>query len=313
VAAYTGLEAARLRWGADEVRVRVLLDRRHRGDPERFLGLRVPGTGGQQVALGSIAELDTASGLARVARRDQSRVITVSGDVDTRVITSAAVNRLLAEWTPEIVREHPGVEVRLAGENEDTARSLRAMQYASLLAVFLIYTILAVLFNSFAQPLIVMSVIPFGIVGVVGGLLFQGMPMGLMSIMGTIALAGIVVNNSVVFVDFINQFRKENPLEREGDTGLAHYRFDRWFSIYRAGSVRLRPIFLTSITTVAGLWSLAFMTSGQEEFLAPMAQALVWGLTFATLITLLLVPCLYAILDDWNQWRLVRRAKAAVR
>lgn len=305
--AYSGLESARMRWGDDEVRVRVIMDRSARGDPERLMGVHVLSERGEPVALGEIAEIGTVSSQARISRRDQARVITVSATVDSRVTTSAAVNRQIAEWTTEILREHPGYRIRLAGENEDTERSLRSMALASLLALFLIYTILAILFNSFSQPVIVMSVIPFGLVGVIGGLLFQGQPLGLMSIMGTIALAGIVVNNSVVFVDFINQFRNENPLEKEGDESFEHYRFDRWMSIYRAGSVRLRPIFLTSITTIAGLWSLAFLTSGQEEFLAPMAQAIVWGLSFATTITLVLVPCLFAILDDLHFQRLKRK------
>jgi multidrug efflux pump subunit AcrB len=150
-------------------------------------------------------------------------------------------------------------------------------------------------------------------VGVVLGLLFMGAPMGLMSILGTIALAGIVVNNSVVFLDFINRFRAENPLIKPEDTELRHYRFDRWFSIFEAGKVRLRPILLTTVTTVAGLWALAFHSTGQEEFLAPMAQALVWGLTFATMITLILIPCLYAILDDVTLWNHRRRLRATAR
>jgi multidrug efflux pump subunit AcrB len=245
--------------------------------------------------------------LARIFRRDQSRTITISADVDSRVITSVDINRQLGAWLPELLRAYPGYGFRLAGENEDTQESLEAMGLASLLALALIYTILAVLFNSFAQPLIVMAVIPFGIVGVVLGLLFMGQSMGLMSILGTIALAGIVVNNSVVFLDFINRFRLANPLIKPGDTELKHYRFDRWFSILEAGKIRLRPIFLTTVTTVAGLWALAFHSSGQEEFLAPMAQALVWGLTFATSITLVLIPCLYAILDDVTLWRHRRR------
>lgn len=296
--AYGGVEANRMRWGDDEVVVRVRLPERTSRDPETMLGLRLVGRDGRVVAVQDVAKLELGSGLARIFRREQSRSLTVSADVDPRVITSVDINKRLAAALPPTFKAHPGYSFRLAGENEDTAESLEAMGLASLLAVALIYTILAVLFNSFAQPLIVMAVIPFGIVGVVFGLLFMGKPMGLMSILGTIALAGIVVNNSVVFVDFINQFRAKNPLIKAGDTGLSHYRFDRWFSIMDAGKVRLRPILLTSVTTVAGLWALAFHSSGQEEFLAPMAQALVWGLTFATLITLVLIPCLYAILDD---------------
>jgi multidrug efflux pump subunit AcrB len=311
--AYGGVEANRMRWGDDEVVVRVRLAERSSRDPERLLGLRVIARDGRAVPVQDVARLELGSGLARIFRRDQSRTITVSADVDPRVITSVEINRQLSTWMPELLRPHPGYSFRLAGENEDTRESMEAMGLASLLAVALIYTILAVLFNSFAQPLIVMAVIPFGIVGVVLGLLFMGAPLGMMSILGTIALAGIVVNNSVVFLDFINQFRAKNPLIKEGDTELKHYRFDRWFSILEAGKIRLRPILLTTVTTVAGLWALAFHSSGQEEFLAPMAQALVWGLTFATLITLVLIPSLYAILDDltlWNHRRRLRRRLA---
>lgn len=310
---YAGVEANRMRWDDDEVVVRVRLSERTSRDPERVLGLRLVSRDGRVVAMEDVARLELGSGLARVFRRNQSRTITVSADVDPRVITSVEINQQLGEWLPEILKAHPGYSFRLAGENEDTAESLEAMGLASLLAIALIYTILAVLFNSFAQPLIVMAVIPFGIVGVVLGLLFQGAPMGLMSILGTIALAGIVVNNSVVFVDFINQFRLKNPLIKSGDAEMKHYRFDRWFSILDAGKVRLRPIFLTTVTTVAGLWALAFHSSGQEQFLAPMAQALVWGLTFATTITLVLIPCLYAILDDVTLWRHRRKLRKSIR
>jgi multidrug efflux pump subunit AcrB len=309
--AYGGIEANRMRWDDDEVIVRVRLAERSSRDPERVLGFRLVGRDGRTAALQDVADIELGSGLARIFRRDQSRTITVSADVDSRVITSVEVNRRLGRWLPGVLQQHPGYSFRLAGENEDTKESLEAMGLASLLAVALIYTILAVLFNSFAQPLIVMAVIPFGIVGVVLGLLFMGAPMGLMSILGTIALAGIVVNNSVVFLDFMNRFRAANPLIRAGDAELRHYRFDRWFSILEAGKVRLRPIFLTTVTTVAGLWALAFHSSGQEQFLAPMAQALVWGLTFATLITLILIPCLYAILDDVKLWHHRRRMQAA--
>lgn len=312
--AYDGVEAARLRWGDDEVVVRVRLDSTAARETETLLGLRLTDArSGAVVPLSEITDLTVGSGLSRVFRRDQNRTITISADLDTRVTNSRAVNQLAATWMPEILDPHPGYNFRLAGENEDTAESLYSMLLASVLAFALIYTILAVLFNSFAQPLIVMAVIPFGIVGVILGLLIEGESMGLMSILGTIALAGIVVNNSVVFLDFINQFRRSHPLEESGDSNLRHFQFARWFSILDAGKVRLRPIFLTTVTTVAGLWGLAFFSSGQEEFLAPMAKALVWGLSFATLITLILIPCLYAILDDLALWRLRRRLRRSTR
>jgi multidrug efflux pump subunit AcrB len=314
--AFRGLEASRLRWGNDEVIVRVKMDERFSQDPDIVGNLLVQGPRGA-VDVASIAEIEHVSGIARIKRQNQERVITVSADIDPRMTTSNEVNRLFRGSLPGLLAANPGVNISLTGENEDTARSLEAMKFAALVAFFLIYALLATITNSFLQPLVIMAVIPFGIVGVIIGLLFSGQPMGLMSIMGTIALAGIVVNNSVVFVDFINRFRQGHSgahghVFTPGDTQPSPgslLRWTRWRSIVESGCTRFRPIFLTTATTVAGLFNLAFMSKGQEQFLAPMAQAIVWGLTFATLITLVLIPVLYSILDDLHR-RLRRDSKS---
>jgi multidrug efflux pump subunit AcrB len=304
--AFRGLEASRLRWGNDEVIVRVKMDERFSQDPDIVGNLLVEGPRGA-VDLSTLATIEKVSGVARIKRTNQERVITISADIDPRETTSGEANRLFSSWLPECAAAHPGVGISLTGENEDTERSLAAMKFAAFVALFLIYALLATITNSFLQPFVIMAVIPFGIVGVVLGLLFTGQPMGLMSIMGTIALAGIVVNNSVVFVDFINRFRAGHAGGHghvfTGDTSAAPRPahagpWVRWRSIIESGCTRFRPIFLTTATTVAGLWNLAFLSTGQEQFLAPMAQAIIWGLTFATLITLVLIPVLYAILDD---------------
>ena len=309
---FYGLEADRMRWGNEEVVLRVKLAESVAQDPELLHGLKLINREGHTVALSSVATLEKVTGVSRIKRTNQERVVTVSADLDSRLTTSAEANRIISGWLPEILAEHPGVRTALTGENEDSERSIESMKFAAIVAMLLIYGLLAVITNSFLQPVVIMSVIPFGIVGVILGLLLLGKPMGLMSIMGTVALAGIVVNNSVVFVDFINQYRAKslNPASGKArempatiPTGM------RWRSIMHSAALRFRPVFLTTATTVAGLTSLAFTTSGQEQFLAPMAQAIVFGLTFATLITLVLIPCLYAVLDDWNA--LIRRGKTA--
>lgn len=302
--AFRGLEAARLRWGNDEVILRVKMDERYSQDPDMVGNLLVKGPRGA-VDLASLATIERVSGIPRIRRTDQERVITVSADVDARVTTSAEANRLVGEWIPSFTAAHPGVGIKLTGENEDSERSLEAMKFAALVAIFLIYALLATITNSFLQPFVIMAVIPFGLVGVVLGLLFTGQPLGLMSVMGIIALAGIVVNNSVVLVDFINNHRAEHAGTPLSSPVL------RWRSIMDSGCTRFRPILLTTATTVVGLFSLAFLSSGQEQFLAPMAQAIVWGLTFATLITLVLIPALYAILDDLHLARHRRTGPAA--
>jgi len=305
-AAFYGLEADRMRWGNEEVILRVKAAGRFAEDPEMLHGLRIPNREGKPVALSAVASIETATGIERVRRANQERVVTVSADIEDKITTSAAVNARIKDWLPGILADHPLVQPALTGENEDTERSVASMQFAAIVAMLLIYALLAVITNSFLQPVVIMSVIPFGLVGVVLGLLVMGEPIGLMSIMGTIALAGIVVNNSVVFVDFINQYRHAATGSSGSSRSQPLHVPDRvrWRSILASAGTRFRPVFLTSATTVAGLASLAFTSSGQEQFLAPMAQAIVFGLTFATLITLILIPCLYAVLDDLH--RLVR-------
>jgi multidrug efflux pump subunit AcrB len=285
--ALLGLEVNRLRWGNEEVVVRIRMDERFRRDPEMLLGLRASTRDGRLIALESFAGIEPAQAPVRIKRQNRERMVTVSADLDTKLNSSRAVNVEIAKWLPEILAAHPGYSIFLTGENEDTENSLRSMMLAALLALLLIYGILAAITNSFIQPLIIMVVIPFGIVGVCIGLLVMNQPLGLMSIMGTIALAGIVVNNSVLLVDFVNRYHAR--------PGCSH---SRWSALIRAGRTRFRPVFLTVATTVIGLMGLATTSRGQEQFLAPMAQAIIWGLCFATCLTLIFIPCLYAIVDD---------------
>ena len=303
-ALYRGLEATRLRWGNEEVVLRVKAAERFRHDPEILHTYRPINREGRPVDLSAIADFEVTSGLPRIKRLNLERVITVSADIDDRVTTSAAANAALSSWLPELLASHPNCRVQLTGENEDTESSLAAMQFSALVALLLIYALLAVITNSFLQPVIIMSVIPFGLVGVLLGLVIMGQPLGLMSVMGTVALAGIVVNNSVVFVDFIN--RSRHVSSKDDSTHARHQplhisNFTRWRSILLSARVRFRPVFLTTATTVVGLANLAFTSTGQEQFLAPMAQAIVFGLTFASLLTMILIPSLYSVLDDLHR------------
>jgi multidrug efflux pump subunit AcrB len=301
---FFGLEAGRMRWGNEEVVLRVKFAESKAQDPEILRALKIVNRRNEPVPLDAVASIETTTGVSRVKRSNQERVVTVSADVDPRAVTSAKANAIIAQGISEIEARHPGVRVALTGESEDTDRSVDSMKFAAVVAMLLIYGLLAVITNSFLQPLVIMAVIPFGIVGVIFGLLAMGKPIGLMSIMGTVALAGIVVNNSVVMVDFINQHRHKAAHWKGSASREVPFlsgRHTRWRSILRSAALRFRPVFLTSATTVVGLISLAFTSSGQEQFLAPMAQAIVFGLTFATLITLVLIPCLYAILDDFHR------------
>lgn len=299
-----GLEAARMRWGNEEVVLRVKASELFKEDPELLANYRVMNQEGRAVDLSSIATIERTSGISRIKRLNSERLLTVSADIDDRVANSADINLSLSQILPGILEKYPGYLIQLTGENEDTEKSLEAMAFASIVAILLIYGLLAVITNSFLQPVVIMSVIPFGIVGVLLGLVVMGAPMGLMSVMGTVALAGIVVNNSVVFVDFINRIRHSAAaahVSNERYQPLLINQRLRWRSVIESGRVRFRPVFLTTATTVAGLSNLAFTSTGQEQFLAPMAQAIIFGLSFASLITMLLIPCLYSVLDDLHQ------------
>jgi len=204
--------------------------------------------------------------------------------VDNKNITSTRANELLAEKFKGISQEHPGYSLRFGGEQEETMKSLHSLLVAFGIAFLLIFLILATQFNSLVQPFIVMTTIPFGMIGVVIAFLLHGEPISFFAILGIVGLTGVVVNDSIVFVDFINNLRRKGVERRR--------------SILEAGRIRLRPVLLTTITTIAGLSTVAYGIGGSDPFLKPMALAIAWGLFFATGLTLIVIPCLYAIFDD---------------
>jgi multidrug efflux pump subunit AcrB len=184
----------------------------------------------------------------------------------------------------ELRRQHPGYLFKAGGEFEMTQESVASMMRAMLISVIVIFAILGVQFRSYLQPAVVMSALPFSFIGVIIGLIVSDVALSLLSMMGVIALVGIVVNDSLVLVDFINSGR----LRGDG----------RWKSILNAGHKRMRPVILTTVTTMGGLLPLAYSFFGRDEMLGPMAVSIVWGVSVATLLTLFLVPALYAIVDD---------------
>jgi multidrug efflux pump subunit AcrB len=200
---------------------------------------------------------------------------------------------MLIEKFGTVSKKYPGVTLKYGGEYEDTQESLDSMIKSFWLAIFLIYVILAALFRSFVQPVIILFTIPFSFIGVVAGLFIMDIELSLLAVIGIVALVGIVVNDSLVLVDFINRAR---------ESGVALYD-----AVIDSGKTRLRPVLLTSLTTIGGLGPMAFGLGGSEPYLAPMAISIVWGLTFATVLTLLVIPCLYVIVEDFKTF-VVKRA-----
>ncbi len=249
-----------------------------------FDNLLIPNRFGKLIPLSRIASLDRHPGITSIKHDEGRRVISVTANVDEEVTTSRRVNLDLAEEFSNISEEHFGYSLKSGGEWEETQESMDSLFKAFLIAAFLVFIILAANFRSLVQPLVVMLAIPFGFIGVIIGFYCHGMPLSFMALLGVVGLAGVVVNDSIVLVEFINKLRREGQ--------------DRRPSIIQGCRLRLRPVLLTTITTVLGLISVAYMIGGGDPFIRPAAMAIVWGLSFATILTLILIPCIYAILDD---------------
>ncbi len=282
--AFLGVEASTIQRRDEDVPIVVRFPQAARRSLETVAGMKITLPSGEKVFLRDVARLESAIGTSKIRRDDQKRTITVLADVITREANAFQVAQRLKREFADVGRSFPGYRVVIKGERQEAEESLAAMPQVSLIALLLIYFLLGSLFKSFIQPLIVMAAIPFALDGVVIGHLIMGEPLSFLSTMGLVALAGVVVNDSLILVDFINRARKEGTPRDE--------------AILKSGVARLRPVLLTTVTTVGSLVPLAFFASGQAKFLSPMAISVVWGLSFATILTLILIPCLYAILDD---------------
>ncbi len=282
--AFYGAEALRQQRGRDEVKVlvrRPAAERMSLADVERLL-VRTPA--GTDVSLLEIAEIEGGRAFTQIDRRNGRRTVTVTADVTPADQTSQVLAAVRSEILPALQLDHPGLGVSFEGRQADMRESLSALGTGFLLAMLAIYAVLTIPFRSYLQPAIVMTAIPFGIVGAVLGHWIMGYSLSVISMMGIVALAGVVVNDSLVMIDHANRLRAEGREPRE--------------AILQAGVRRFRPILLTTLTTFGGLAPMIFETSRQARFMIPMAISLGYGILFATLITLVLVPALYLILED---------------
>ena len=282
---FYGAEAQRIQRGRDDIRVMVRYPAEERGTLASLEQMRVRTPTGAEVPFSFAGEAEFGRGFAAIQRTDRQRTMNVTADVDPAVTNAnEVIADLAANVMPGIMARHPKVTYSLSGEQEFQSEALGDMMRAFLIALIMIFALLAIPFRSYVQPAIVMSAIPFGLIGALTGHLVLGMDLTMLSIFGIIALTGVVVNDSLVMVDFINRsYRGGTPLEQ---------------ALREAGQARFRPIMLTSLTTFVGLSPLLLEKSIQAQFLIPMAVSLAFGVLFATGITLLLVPTLYRILED---------------
>jgi len=290
-----GFEVQRLQGEDEEIRVRVLLPKSARRDLADLFRLRIVTPSGGRVPLEEVAAVSTARGYATLSRADGRRAATVTAEVDEDVANVAEITSDLAERLADIGERFQGVSVRFEGSRRETTESLSSLKIGFPLALLAIYAIIAALFRSYVQPLIVMTAIPFSFIGAALGHLVMGYPFTILSMIGGVALAGIVVNDSLILVDLINRLR------RSGTALLP--------AVIEAGRARLRPIILTSVTTMAGLGPLMLERSFQATFLIPMAISIVFGLAFSTVLTLLVLPTFYLIMED-ARWLLFGAERA---
>ena len=284
--AFYGDEVQRVQRGRDEVKVFLRYPKEERVSLNNLEQMMVRVGDNIEVPLGQVAAGELSSGYSTITRTDRKRSISVTADVD---LSEANANEILAKFEVDhiipILRDYPSVDYSFEGEQREQRDTLGSLFKNFALALFVVYVLLAVPFKSYLQPLIIMSAIPFGFTGAVIGHIIMGMNLAVLSIIGIVALSGVVVNDSLVMVDFINRYKRE-----DGKTSLE--------AALAAGPRRFRPILLTSITTFVGLFPLLIEKSVQAQFLVPMAISLAYGVLFATLITLILVPTSYLIIED---------------
>ena len=301
--AFYGEEAQRIQRGRDDVRVMVRYPREQRRSLGNLENMRVRTPAGGEVPFSQVALVEPGRGFASIRRIDRSRAVNVTASVDPQIAsTSDLIGELRARILPEVLAEFPDVFYTFRGNQEAQEEAMGGLRVGFVLALILIFGLLAIPLRSYAQPLIIMGAIPFGLVGALWGHLLMGLAVTVTSVLGFVALTGIVVNDSLIMVDFINRERNlpagTGDPERRPPAAPQPAAAGLERAIRRAGGQRFRPIVLTSLTTFAGLAPLMADRSMQAAFLIPMAVSLAFGVLFATLITLFLVPVAYAILDD---------------
>jgi multidrug efflux pump subunit AcrB len=282
---FYGAEAQSIQRGRDEVKVMVRYPAAERRSLHDVMRMRIRGPDGSEVPFASVAKARLRTGFATIERVDRQRVVTVTADVDRSVSNANEIVRdLLAGSLQSALADHPGIAWSFEGEQAEQREFMRAQAIGFAAALFVIYALLAIPLSSYLQPFVIMSAIPFGIVGAVWGHVILGFTLTMYSVLGLIALSGVVVNASLVLVDYVNR-------ELAGGAPIRE-------AIRNAATARFRPIMLTSLTTFFGLTPLMLETSIQARFMIPMAISLAFGVLFSSFITLLLVPVSYLVLDD---------------
>jgi len=288
--AFYGAEALRQQRGQDEIKVFVRLPENERRFEDDIMALIMRAPGGQEISIREAANIKRSRAYQEIKRVEGRRTINVTADLASPKYTSKKIlDDLQVELLPSLKSDYPALAYSLEGEQRAQRESMGGMRKGFLVALFALFAVLAVIFKSYSQAVVVLIAIPFGIVGAIGGHIIMGFGMSIISVMGMVALAGVVINDNILLISTANDYRKD------GMTALE--------AAVQAPTRRFRPVLLTSVTTFLGLAPMIFETSVQARFMIPMALSLGFGILFATFITLVLVPSLYLISENFKKQR----------
>ncbi len=285
-AAYEGLVATTVRTLDEEIDVRVTLQPQERTSERALASLQIPNQQGYLIPLSAISNLTYSQDLAIRAHEDNQREIRVGAEVDTHQVSALEATNQIRQQLPELKKKFPKVTWHFGGEDHDTQESLASLGRAFIMAIIGIFLILVLTFRTFFQPLVVLITIPLGLISVILTFFFHGLPLSFLGMVGMVGLSGIIVNNAIVFVEFVNEARRDG--------------MDRWMSLREAARRRAKPIFLTTITTSIGILPTAYGIGGMDKFVVPIALAMGWGVTVGSALALFVLPPALAILDDAN-------------
>ncbi|RWX50238.1 AcrB/AcrD/AcrF family protein [Candidatus Electrothrix marina] len=286
-AGFYGREAFRVQRGQDDIRVKVRYTLEERSRVTDFQRMRIRTSAGQEVPLLSVADMEFGPGFSAITRTDGMRRVAVTADVDPKRANAQEVFDDLTSFFQQLEGQYPGLHVSTQGEKKNMRESFAPLKVTVPLAVLGIFVIVATVFRSYIQPLVILVSIPFGIIGAILAHLLLGFDLSMMSMFGMVALTGVVVNDAIVLIERIN----ENLAE-----GMSFFN-----AVIKGGARRFRAILLTSVSTVGGLAPLILETDMQARFLIPMALSLAGGVVGSTVLTLVLIPSLLAIVNDWRR------------
>ncbi|MCO4753803.1 MAG: efflux RND transporter permease subunit, partial [Bacteriovoracaceae bacterium] len=287
--ALSGTMASEVILNNKEVDLNVRYKDSYRVNEADISKIKVMDAQGNLVPVSTVAKTELTAGQHEIKRFDFKRSKTLTGGVDEAVITSQQANGLLQKFYNEVAKEYPDVSLVFGGQAESTKESMQSLASAGVLALMGIFGLMVFLFGSYLRPIIIMSTIPLGLIGFSIAFFFHDRPVSFMALIGIIGLAGIIVNSGIVLISFIDQLREEGKMELDE-------------ILVKASGMRLRAVLVTSLTTISGLLPTAYGIGGSDSMLIPMTLAMAWGLTSGTVLTLIWVPCAYALLEDWNKF-----------